>query len=79
MGMLYLINFTDPNDKDIQMDVIIESSLKKEDVEQAIERILEKSKQVWNEDYFASLDEILSEEISKEFKMLSYEFITFPW
>ncbi|AAM25199.1 hypothetical protein M2349_000343 [Caldanaerobacter subterraneus subsp. tengcongensis MB4] len=77
--MLYLINFTDPNDKDIQMDLIIETPLSKKVVEQTIERILEKSKEIWNKDAYATLDEILAEEIAKEFKMLDYEFITFPW
>ncbi|MBE3579033.1 MAG: hypothetical protein IMW83_04045 [Caldanaerobacter subterraneus] len=77
--MLHLINFTDPNDKDIQMDLIIETPLSKKVVEQTIERILEKSKEIWNKDAYATLDEILAEEIAKEFKMLDYEFITFPW
>jgi len=31
--MLYLINFTDPNDEDIQIDLIIDTEKSREEVE----------------------------------------------
>lgn len=77
--MLYLINFTDPNDRDIQMDIIIDTPLGREVVIQTIEKILEEAKEKWSKNLYSTLDEILAEGINKEFKILDYEFISFPW
>ncbi|MBT1280262.1 hypothetical protein VTU32_08245 [Thermoanaerobacter sp. CM-CNRG TB177] len=77
--MLYLVNFVDPNDRDIQMNLIINTTKNKEEVEQIIENILEKSKTLWSEDPEAYLSEILAEELSKEFEILDYTYLSFCW
>ena len=77
--MLYLINFTDPNDEDIQMDLIIDTEKSREEVEKIVENILENSKKLWNEDLDAYLDEILIDELSKVFKIPDYDYISFEW
>ena len=45
--MLYLVNFVDPNDRDIQMNLIVNTTKNKEEVEQIIENILEKMQPTW--------------------------------
>ena len=45
--MLYLVNFVDPNDRDIQRNLIVNTTKNKEEVEQIIENILEKMQPTW--------------------------------
>lgn len=78
--MLYLVNFSDPNDKEIQMNLIIETDKGKKEILQIIKDALKKSKKIWNKDDCDKfLNEILTEEISKKLNILNYTYLEFDW
>ncbi len=83
--MLYLINFIDYEDEKNQTPIFIRTNLPKEKINETVEKIVDESKELWNEDenYWGySLSEIVWEKIEKTFgeeNIIEFKYLEFYW
>jgi len=83
--MLYLLNFIDYENEKDQTQIILKTDLPKDVVDETVEKIIDESKKLWNEDeeYWGdSLYDIVMEQLEKIFgeeNIVEYEYLEFYW
>jgi hypothetical protein len=83
---LYLLNFIDYGDETNQEQMLVKTNLSKKEVSDIVEKIIEESKKLWNEEDEQYSDFSLSEIVVKKLKetfgkenVLQFEYLKFYW
>jgi len=83
--MLYLINFIDYEDEKNQTPILLRTNLPEEKINETIEKIVDESKELWNEDenyWGCSLSEIVLEKLEEIFgkeNIIEFTHLNFYW
>jgi len=83
--MLYLLNFIDYENEKNQTQIILKIDLPKDVIDETVEKIIDESKKLWNEDgeyWDGSLYDIVMEQLKKIFgkeNVVEYERLEFYW